>query len=146
MKTFCHQRSLKRSALKSLRENELNITLMAILQRWQFSLVFVKLKKNPLNQFQANFSILYCLKALKNIRKMFSGVFRRYEIRTWVRKGLTYSAQKMKFSNKDFFSKCDQIRRKLRVNTVCSVNTFILSHNIVKIIGSKFLLSDVIMP
>ena len=52
----------------------------------------------------------------------------------------------MKFSNKDFFSKCDQIRRKLRVNTVCSVNTFILSHNIAKIIGSKFLLSDVIMP
>ena len=25
------------------------------------------------------------------------------------------SAQKMKFSSKDFFSKCDQIRRKLRI-------------------------------
>ena len=27
----------------------------------------------------------------------------------------TYTAQKMKFSIKDFFSKCDQIRGKLRV-------------------------------
>ena len=27
----------------------------------------------------------------------------------------TYTAQKMKFSIKDFFSKCDQIRRKLRI-------------------------------
>ena len=26
-----------------------------------------------------------------------------------------YTAQKMKFSIKDFFSKCDQIRRKLRI-------------------------------
>ena len=26
-----------------------------------------------------------------------------------------YPAQKMKFSIKDFFSKCDQIRRKLRI-------------------------------
>ena len=26
-----------------------------------------------------------------------------------------YTAQKMKFSVKDFFSKCDQIRRKLRI-------------------------------
>ena len=30
-------------------------------------------------------------------------------------KVLTITAQKMKFSIKDFFSKCDQIRRKLRV-------------------------------
>ena len=28
---------------------------------------------------------------------------------------LSYTAQKMKFSIKDFFSKCDQIRRKLRI-------------------------------
>ena len=28
---------------------------------------------------------------------------------------LTYTAQKMKFSIKDFFSKYDQIRRKLRI-------------------------------
>ena len=28
---------------------------------------------------------------------------------------LTFTAQKMKFSNKDFFSKCDQIRRNLRI-------------------------------
>ena len=27
----------------------------------------------------------------------------------------TYTAQKMKFSIKDFFSKCDQVRRKLRI-------------------------------
>ena len=27
----------------------------------------------------------------------------------------TYTAQKMKFSNKDFFSKYDQIRRKLQI-------------------------------
>ena len=27
----------------------------------------------------------------------------------------TYTAQKMKFSVKDFFSKCDQIRKKLRI-------------------------------
>ena len=27
----------------------------------------------------------------------------------------SYTAQKMKFSIKDFFSKCDQIRRKLRI-------------------------------
>ena len=27
----------------------------------------------------------------------------------------THTAQKMKFSIKDFFSKCDQIRRKLRI-------------------------------
>ena len=27
----------------------------------------------------------------------------------------TYTAQKIKFTIKDFFSKCDQIRRKLRV-------------------------------
>ena len=26
-----------------------------------------------------------------------------------------YTAQQMKLSNKDFFSKCDQIRRKLRI-------------------------------
>ena len=26
-----------------------------------------------------------------------------------------FTAQKMKFSTKDFFSKCDQIRRKLRI-------------------------------
>ena len=31
------------------------------------------------------------------------------------RKSLTVTAQKMKFSIKDFFSKCDQIRRKLRI-------------------------------
>ena len=28
---------------------------------------------------------------------------------------LSYTAQKMKFSVKDFFSKCDQTRRKLRI-------------------------------
>ena len=28
---------------------------------------------------------------------------------------LQHTAQKMKFSNKDFFSKCDQIRSSLRV-------------------------------
>ena len=28
---------------------------------------------------------------------------------------IIYTAQKMKFSIKDFFSKCDQIRRKLRI-------------------------------
>ena len=28
---------------------------------------------------------------------------------------LLNGAQKMKFSNEDFFSKCDQIRRKLRI-------------------------------
>ena len=28
-----------------------------------------------------------------------------------------YTAQKMKFSIKDFFSKCDQIRRKLRISS-----------------------------
>ena len=31
------------------------------------------------------------------------------------RKQLTNTAQKMKFSIKDLFSKCDQIRRKLRI-------------------------------
>ena len=37
-----------------------------------------------------------------------------------------YTAQKMKFSIKDFFSKCDQIRRNvllLKVVTFCNVNT-----------------------
>ena len=29
--------------------------------------------------------------------------------------GLTFTAQKIKFSIKDFFNKCDQIRRKLRI-------------------------------
>ena len=31
----------------------------------------------------------------------------------WVTKGSAYTAQKMKFSIMDFFSKCDLIRRKL---------------------------------
>ena len=33
----------------------------------------------------------------------------------FVNSRLRSTAQKMKVSNKDFFSKCDQIRRKLRV-------------------------------
>ena len=33
----------------------------------------------------------------------------------FVTKRKYYTAQKMKFSIKDFFSKCDQIRRKLRI-------------------------------
>ena len=31
-------------------------------------------------------------------------------------KNSQHTAQKMKFSIKDFFSKCDQIRRKLRIS------------------------------
>ena len=32
------------------------------------------------------------------------------------------TAQKMKFSIEDFFSKCDQIRRKLRFGHICGRN------------------------
>ena len=43
------------------------------------------------------------------------------------------TAQKMKFSKKDFFSKCDQIRRKLRVSVqflvITSCCTFSLIHD-----------------
>ena len=52
----------------------------------------------------------------------FSNVFRGDQKRTLGRKGLTniialdfHTAQKMKFSIKDFFSKCDQIRSFLRI-------------------------------
>ena len=34
-----------------------------------------------------------------------------YGTQSWI----TITAQKMKFSIKDFFSKCDQIRRELRI-------------------------------
>ena len=34
----------------------------------------------------------------------------------------SYTAQKMKFSIKDFFSKCDQIRSFLKLHFLCSVN------------------------
>ena len=33
----------------------------------------------------------------------------------WFTYGVLYTAQEMKFSTKDFFSKCDQIRKKLRI-------------------------------
>ena len=38
---------------------------------------------------------------------------RQKRLREWYR--IYDTGQKMKFSNMDFFSKCDQIRRKLRI-------------------------------
>ena len=46
-----------------------------------------------------------------------------------------YTAQKMKFSIKDFFSKCDQIRRKLRI----------WSHLLKKSLMENFILCAVLM-
>ena len=43
----------------------------------------------------------------KLVHKLFSKFYIGYEVRA--------TAQKMMFTIKDFFSKCDQIRRKLRI-------------------------------
>ena len=43
-----------------------------------------------------------------------------YEV--WI---MTYTAQKMKFSIEDFFSKCDQIHRKLRIWSHLLTKSFI---------------------
>ena len=51
--------------------------------------------------------------------KSFSGNLSIFSERLWftsfMNPWLSITAQKMKFSTKDFFSKCDQIRRKLRM-------------------------------
>ena len=51
-------------------------------------------------------------------RILFSALPRIYDgdflLKQWL-KSINYTAQKMKFSIKDFFSKCDQIRSLLRI-------------------------------
>ena len=42
------------------------------------------------------------------------------------------TVQKMKFSINDFFSKCDQIRRKLKWSTECLRFAFILDYTFLK--------------
>ena len=49
---------------------------------------------------------------------------------------MIYTAQKMKFSIKNFFSKCDQIRRKLRI----------WSHLLKESLAENFLFRAVIYP
>ena len=41
---------------------------------------------------------------------------------------MNYTAQKMKFSNKDFFSKCDQIRRKLWIRSQLLKKFFLMEN------------------
>ena len=67
--------------------------------------------------------------------------FKLYEILQHIFKSsfiqnLIYAAQKMKFSIKDFFSKLNQIRRKLRI----------LSHILKKSLMENFIFCAVISP
>ena len=48
------------------------------------------------------------------IAVVFEGFFKKFSEQLFIMRPVQLTAQKMKFSIKDFFSKCDQIRRKLR--------------------------------
>ena len=48
-------------------------------------------------------------------RKRWAELMFQFIVFIKLQRGVAYTAQKMKFSIKDFFSKCDQIRRKLLV-------------------------------
>ena len=72
-----------------------------------------------------NFSV-YAMMLIKNRRrKIVNGIYSnrkrwaelmfQFIVFIKLQRGVAYTAQKIKFSIKDFFSKCDQIRRKLLV-------------------------------
>ena len=73
-------------------------------------------KKKTLNNHLTSYSLAF-FKLISNILDLIPFMGAAFNPHLRVREAVSqwYTAPKMKFSIKDFFSKCDQIRRKLRV-------------------------------
>ena len=80
------------------------------------SLKFYIIKQKIQVQEVNHIRFLYALLIANNMNCLLSASFPRISTKSFPYKGFKHNtAQKMKFSIKDFFSRYDQIRRKLRI-------------------------------